>query len=128
MSRTAFHLVASSLALNILIGASCAAFTAYNVCYRIPANQELLREHLRTMRKAIDQYTADREYAPLSLAALADEHYLSEIPVDPMTGARDWEVVVDDIPLSSSRPPGIKDVRSSSKEMDWAGRRSYANY
>ena len=50
-------------------------------------------EDLFSMRKLIDQYAADKGKLPQS-PDLITEHYMRELPVDPITGAKldggDW--------------------------------------
>lgn len=48
-----------------------------------------LRSSLTTVRGAIDQFAADKGRYPDSLAALVGQHYLRELPQDPLTGRRD---------------------------------------
>ncbi len=54
------------------------------------AREATLRMDLFTMREAIAQYRLDKKQAPHSLNDLVDEHYLPNIPVDPLTMQRDW--------------------------------------
>ncbi len=58
--------------------------------------QELtLRQNLKTVRASIDQFRADRARDPTDLAELVTEHYLRELPVDPVTDRNDtWVPVV----------------------------------
>ncbi len=58
--------------------------------------QELtLRQNLKTVRASIDQFRADRARDPADLAELVAEHYLRELPVDPVTDRNDtWVPVV----------------------------------
>jgi general secretion pathway protein G len=94
----------------------------------LKAKEDVMRDNLRTMRKAIDQYTADREQAPASLDDLVDAKYLHEIPEDPITGEVDWEVILEDDPISTSGDRGIEDVRSSSNDVDSSGTKRYSEY
>ena len=93
------------------------------------ANEDVLREDLRVMRKMIDQFTADRERAPRSLEELVEHRYLPEIPVDPMTGSsQTWEVILEDEPVSRDGERGIQDIRSGSHEVDSSGQRRYSEW
>ena len=58
--------------------------------------QELtLRQNLKTVRATIDQFRADRARDPNDLPELVSEHYLRELPVDPVTDRSDtWVPVV----------------------------------
>jgi general secretion pathway protein G len=42
------------------------------------------------MRRAIDKYVAEYGYHPKSLDALVQEGRLLDVPIDPMTGRKDW--------------------------------------
>ena len=61
---------------------------------QILASKEAVLEHnLAILRERIDQYKADRDAYPPSLAALVEARYLREVPVDPMTERAEWEEV-----------------------------------
>jgi hypothetical protein len=59
--------------------------------------EAMLRGELSRLRGLIDQYAAEHAGGlrpatyPRSLDDLVREGYLSELPVDPMTGERDWQ-------------------------------------
>ena len=91
------------------------------------AREAALMDNLSTMRKAIDNFYADKQRYPSDLNELVP-NYLRKIPRDPITKQIDWEVVMDD-PLAagmsdSGEPipsetdpeavtqPGITDVKS----------------
>lgn len=77
-----------------------------------------LKNDLRMMRSAIDQYTLDKQQPPQSLQDLVKGHYLKEIPTDPFTGKKDWVPQFDDAVLSPDKTvPGMVDVHSSSPQM-----------
>jgi general secretion pathway protein G len=57
------------------------------------AREAALRDDLRTIRSAIDNFYADKQRYPQSLAELKDQHYIRSIPKDPMTDRTDWEEV-----------------------------------
>ncbi|HVT45710.1 MAG TPA: prepilin-type N-terminal cleavage/methylation domain-containing protein [Thermoanaerobaculia bacterium] len=87
------------------------------------AAENVLRADLATMRKAIDDFYADRQRFPTSLQELVDLNYLRFIPKDPITdSAETWiEVPVDPsdeslpAPTDSSAGPGIIDVKSGAE-------------
>jgi len=83
------------------------------------AREAVLKEDLHTMRSAIDSYTADKQKAPQSLDDLVNEGYLREIPIDPMTRAKDsWQTSTSDSLHSVDQTdPGIDDVHSGSQEQ-----------
>ena len=89
------------------------------------ARESALRHDLFEMRKSIDDYYADKQKYPESLQTLHQEHYLRNIPKDPMTGKSDWEEVqntpdpsdpnavpTDPAAASENAAPGIYDVHS----------------
>ncbi|HXZ13382.1 MAG TPA: type II secretion system protein [Candidatus Sulfotelmatobacter sp.] len=79
------------------------------------AREAALKEDLSIMRKAIQDYTRDKEAAPTSLDDLVQAQYLREIPKDPTTGGRDWNTSNCDTALSPEQSSfGICDVNSAS--------------
>jgi general secretion pathway protein G len=84
------------------------------------AREAALKENLFQMRKAIDNFYADKQRYPSSLEELVP-NYMRRIPSDPITMQPDWETVMDD-PLSEEgaaetdpeqmMQPGIVDVKS----------------
>ena len=79
------------------------------------AKEAALHQDLFVMRQAIDQYTLDKQKAPQGLDDLVQAHYLPKLPVDPMTGEANWEVVQEDVLMAiDQNEPGIDDVHSAS--------------
>ena len=89
------------------------------------ARESALRHDLFEMRKSIDDYYADKQKYPESLQTLQQQHYLRNIPKDPMTGKADWEEVqntpdpsdpnampTDPAAQTDNSAPGIYDVHS----------------
>ncbi len=96
------------------------------------AREAALKDDLREMRSAIDNFYADKQRYPQSLNELKDSKYLRAIPKDPITGKAEWEEVqaqVDAAGGSEANPqidptataagadqnggqPGIYDVKS----------------
>jgi general secretion pathway protein G len=86
------------------------------------AREAALKDNLFQMRKAIDNFYADKQRYPASLEELVP-NYIRRIPADPITMQQDWETVMDD-PLSldgemsaetdpnATTQPGIVDVKS----------------
>ncbi len=58
------------------------------------AQETALRDDLTQMRKAIDNFYADKQRYPSDLNELVP-NYLRKLPVDPVTKQVDWEGVVD---------------------------------
>jgi len=57
----------------------------------LKARENRLRSELFQMRKLIEQHVADKGYTPASLNDLVESGYISEIPIDPVTGQRNWK-------------------------------------
>ena len=94
------------------------------------AKETVLKADLRAMRDAIDHYTMDKEAAPQSLEDLVNPQtqYLREIPVDPITRAKDWQVEMGDTVLSPDQTnTGIVNVHSNSNEISSEGT-AYSNW
>lgn len=88
----------------------------------IQSKEAVLKEDLFRFRDLIDQYEADRGKLPESLETLVTEKYLRVIPVDPMTGAADWEIVYDEVSSDDpSQTPGVWNVKSASSQTSLAG-------
>lgn len=86
------------------------------------ARESVLKENLWQMRKAIDQYVADKGRLPRGISELVDAQYLREVPVDPVSDKTQWNEVVGEDPNSVDGGTGLKDVRSLSEDMDSEGR------
>ncbi|HEV2297080.1 MAG TPA: type II secretion system protein [Candidatus Acidoferrales bacterium] len=100
----------------ILILASMAAVRYDRSVLR--SKEAALHQDLSVMRQAIEQYTLDKEQAPLSLDDLVAAEYLRQVPVDPITGGKDWNVTTSDMLLSPEQSSaGISDVHSSSDKV-----------
>lgn len=83
------------------------------------SKEAALHHDLSVLRNAIDQYTLDKQQAPQSLDDLVSAGYLREIPVDPVTGAKDWVTESSDVLLSPDEASGggISDVHSASDKQ-----------
>jgi general secretion pathway protein G len=88
------------------------------------AREATLKSDLQVLRQAIDNYTLDKEAAPQSLEDLISSQtpYLREIPVDPITHAKDWRTDLGDLALSPEQTNnGIVDVHSNSDQVSMDG-------
>lgn len=85
------------------------------------AAENVLRADLALMRKAIDDFYADKQRYPSSLSELVDARYMRRLPVDPITKSADtWIEIQDTEPLEDSddfdaQGPGIIDVQSGAE-------------
>ena len=79
------------------------------------AREAALHTDLQTMREAIDNYTLDRLTPPQSLEDLKTGGYLREVPTDPITQAKDWQLEYGDTVLTPDQNgSGITNVHSAS--------------
>lgn len=100
----------------ILILIGIAAMKYDNVVQR--SKEAVLRTDLRTLRDAIDHYTLDKQAAPQSVDDLQQAGYLREVPVDPLTHAKDWVPDFDSVVLSPEQTStGMVNVHSNSNRV-----------
>jgi general secretion pathway protein G len=88
----------------------------------IQSKEAVLKEDLYRLRSLLDTYQSDRGQYPESLDELVKAKYLREIPMDPMTGTREWETVLEESDSNDpSKTPGIYDVKSNSDAISLNG-------
>lgn len=82
------------------------------------AKEAALEQDLSVMRRAIQQYTIDKEQPPQSLQDLVTAGYLRGIPIDPFTRRPDWTTTEDNVVLTPEQTQfGITGVHSSSNKV-----------
>jgi general secretion pathway protein G len=82
------------------------------------AKEAALKQDLFVMRHAIEQYSLDKLQAPQSLDDLVTAGYMREVPLDPFTKARDWQVNYENVALSPDQNgTGITDVHSANDAL-----------
>ncbi len=84
-------------------------------------SETVLKQDLHAMRKAIDQYASDQEKPPQSLNDLVTQGYLREIPQDPITNEKDWQVEFEKTIGLPNGNYGIVDVHSSAFGVSASG-------
>ena len=94
---------------------------------QLHARETVLKQDLKDMRKAIDQFAADKEALPKALEDLVSSGYLREIPTDPITQEKDWKVEEDEDTISREGGTGIVDVFSNASGEGSDGT-PYSNY
>jgi len=91
------------------------------------ARETVLKENLFQIRRAIDQYSADKGKLPQSLDDLITEQYLREKPIDPISEKAEWKEIQGEDTTSVEGEEGLKDVKSSAEGEDGDGKR-YEDY
>jgi general secretion pathway protein G len=76
------------------------------------AEEATLKQNLSLLREAIDKHYADTGRYPDSLEELVTRRYLRQVPLDPVTGARDSWVLAAPPPPEPGR---VYDVKSGSQ-------------
>ena len=88
----------------------------------IQSREAVLSENLFRLRDLIDQYYVDKGVYPPSLETLVEEGYLRKIPVDPIAGTTEWQVVeAEPDPDAPGEPGGVQDVKSTSEAISSNG-------
>ncbi len=121
-----FSLLELMIAMFIMIILLSVAVPTYQRSVR-QARETVLKENLWQMRKAIDQYAADKGKLPRSLDDLVTANYLREKPVDPVLERAEWQEIQGDDPMSSDGEQGLKDIRSLAEGEDSSGT-AYSSY
>lgn len=82
------------------------------------ARETVLRQNLSTLRKIIQEFTLDKQRAPISLDELVSEEYLREIPKDITGSPGTWREETCSLLFSPEQTTtGLCDVRSGSEEI-----------
>ena len=115
-----FTLLELMIVISIIIILASVALPQYQKTI-MHARETVLRDDLFKMRSLLDQYAADKGKLPQSLDDLVSEHYLREVPKDPITDNKDWTAVTGEDPFSTEGNSGIIDVHSSSGDVSTEG-------
>jgi general secretion pathway protein G len=113
-SNRGFTLLELMVVIGIIVILLGLAIGRYQQSVR-RAREAVLKQDLVVMRKAIDEYTLDKEAAPQSLDDLVTAEYLREVPTDPVTQQKNWRTESEDVVLSPEQTTtGITNVHSAS--------------
>jgi general secretion pathway protein G len=126
MRERGFSLLELMIAMFILIILLSVALPTYQRSIQ-HARETVLKENLWQMRKAIDQFSADKGKLPSSIDELVEGKYLREKPVDPTTDKTEWNEIQGEDANSPDAEQGLVNVKSLSEERDSEGV-SYSEY
>jgi general secretion pathway protein G len=118
-----FTLIELLVVMTIIVLLASVGMTLYGTSVT-RAKEAALSEDLFQMRKAIDEYYADKQKYPPSLDALVSEKYLREIKPDPFTVSVDtWQTTMSEPDAANpSAEPGIWNVKSGASGTGSDGR------
>jgi general secretion pathway protein G len=97
----------------------------------VRAKEAVLKENLFQIRDAISKYYFDKKKYPSTLSDLVANRYLRDIPTDPITNKKEWQIIHPEPAEDESYDPelseGIVDVKSlapgtaldGTKYFDW---------
>jgi len=111
-NSSGFTLLELVMVMTIIVVLAAVSVVAYQKI-QIKARETILKEDLRTMRKMIDQYAADKEKLPQALEDLVSANYMRDVPPDPITGEKDWVVDMGEDTVSRDGGTGVVDVHSA---------------
>jgi general secretion pathway protein G len=122
-----FTLLELMIVISILVILAMIAVAQYNKTV-LAAKEATLRDNIYQLNKMVDQYAADKGKLPQSLEELVSAGYIQELPVDPITGERNWNTEFGDDPGSTESSQGIVRVRSLSNDLSSDGETRYSEW
>jgi len=115
-----FTLLELMIVITVIIILAAIALPQYQKTI-LATREAVLRDDLYKMRSLLDSYAADKQKLPQSLDDLVTAGYMRELPVDPITGQKDWNVTTGDDVNSSSSESGVTNVHSASADTSSEG-------
>ena len=115
-----FSLLELMIAMFIMIILISVAVPTYEKSVR-HAKETVLKENLWQMRRAIDQFTADKGKLPADVEELVTAKYLYERPYDPIRESTEWNEIMGDDIYSPDGGQGLKNVESLAEGTDSEG-------
>jgi general secretion pathway protein G len=127
-STRGFTLIELLVVMTLIVVLSTIAVAQYRHSI-VRAREAVLKDDLFKLRDAIDQYYADKNQYPATLADLVSNGYIRAMPEDPFTNSStSWqEIPAEPDPNNPITIPGVYNVKSGadalaidgSKYSDW---------
>jgi len=124
--QNGFTLLELVMVMTIIVILAAMGVIAYQRL-QLKARETILKTSLKEMRKMIDQYQADKEHLPGTLDDLVSAGYLHDIPIDPLTGEKDWATEMGEDTVAREGGQGLVDVHSNAAGADGEGM-AYKDY
>jgi len=121
IGQKGFSLLELMIAMFIMIILLSIAVPTYERSVR-HAREVVLGENIFQIRRAIDQYRADKGKMPESIDDLVTEKYLREKPIDPIMEKAEWDEVQGEDTNSSEGGQGLTDVKTLAEGEDTSGK------
>ena len=114
-SQRGFTLLELMIVMFIMVILVTVALPQYQR-HVVHAKETVLKDDLFKMRTLIDQYAADKGKLPQSLDDLVTANYMREVPKDPITDEKTWNVIVGEDPNSKEGEQGVIEIHSLSED------------
>ena len=115
-----FTLLELMIVISIIIILAAVALPQYQKTI-MHARETVLKDDLFRMRSLIDQFAADKGKLPQSLDDLVTAGYIREVPKDPITDNKDWNIETGEDPYSTEGGSGVINVHSSASDVSTEG-------
>ena len=119
-TQKGFSLLELMMAMFIMIILLSIAIPTYQRSVQ-QARATVLKENLWQMRRAIDQFSADKGKLPKSIDELVEAKYLHDKPTDPILEKTEWDEVQGEDTNTPDGESGLKNVRSLAEGEDADG-------
>lgn len=120
IGQRGFSLLELMIAMFIMIILLSVAVPTYQRSVQ-HAKEQVLKENLWQIRRAIEQYRADKGKLATSVEDLVTAKYLYEMPMDPVADKAEWNEIQGDDPSSSEGEQGLINVESLADGEDSNG-------
>lgn len=125
-NQRGFSLLELMIAMFIMIILLSVAVPTYQRSVQ-HAKEVVLKENVWQMRRAIDQFTADKGKLPKTIDELVESKYLHEKPIDPILDKAEWNEIQGEDINSPDAEQGLINVQSLAEGEDSNGE-AYAKY